>query len=98
MSDRGTVSHPEVTVASIALRPEVIAVLKHPRVHDLTRDIRQQVYVIPYQQPSGQIGLALRTKREAGNASKGVERALHSFGRGIPVFEVCTVAETVSDA
>jgi putative ABC transport system permease protein len=77
---------------------EVIGVLKHPRVHDLTRDVREQVYISHYQQPGFQLGLVVRTRSDAGTISKAVEDAVRSLDRGIPVYEVRTVAESVSDA
>ena len=76
---------------------EVIGVIKHPRVHDLTRAVREQVYLAQYQQPQGQIGLVVRTSSDAGAISKQVEKAVASLDRGIPVFEVRTIKDSVSD-
>jgi putative ABC transport system permease protein len=76
---------------------EVIGVVKHPRVHDLTREVREQVYIAHYQQPTGQIGLVVRTKSDAGTLSKQVESAVRSLDRGIPVFEVHSMEESVAD-
>jgi len=59
---------------------EVIGVLKHPRVHDLTRDVREQIYISQYQQPNGQFSLAIRTKSDPATISKAVEAAV-SFHR-----------------
>jgi putative ABC transport system permease protein len=77
---------------------QVIGVLKHPRVHDLTREVREQVYISQYQQPNGQMGLVVRTRSDAGILSKSVESAVRSLDAGIPVYEVRTIAESVSDA
>ncbi|HXN50718.1 MAG TPA: ABC transporter permease [Candidatus Acidoferrum sp.] len=77
---------------------QVIGVLKHPRVHDLTRDVREQVYISQYQQPGGLVGLVVRTRSDAGMLSKSVESAVRSLDRGIPVYEVRSIAESVSDA
>jgi putative ABC transport system permease protein len=76
---------------------EVIGVLKHPRIHDLTRDVREQVYLAQYQQPNGQIGLVVRAKSDAGALSKAVENAVRSLDRGIPVYDVRTIGESVAD-
>jgi putative ABC transport system permease protein len=76
---------------------QVIGVLKHPRVHDLTRDVREQVYISQYQQPNGLIGLVVRTRTDAGTLTKAVETAARSIDPGIPVYDVRTIAESVSD-
>jgi len=77
---------------------EVIGVLKHPRVHDLTRDVREQVYVSQYQQPGGQLGLVIRTKSDPTAMSKTIEDAIRSLDPGIPVYDIKTMAQSVSDA
>jgi len=77
---------------------QVIGVLKHPRVHDLTRDVREQVYISQYQQPGFQVALVVRTKSDPGSLSKSVESTLASLDRGIPLFDLRTVADSVSDA
>jgi len=77
---------------------EVIGVLKHPRVHDLTRDVREQVYISQYQQPNGQFGLVVRTKSDPATLSKAVQAAVNSLDRGIPVYEVRSIEQSVSDA
>lgn len=76
---------------------EVIGVVKHPRVHDLTREVREQVYISQYQQPGPLIGLAVRTKSDAGTLTKAVESAVRSLDRGIPVYDVHTMGDSVSD-
>jgi putative ABC transport system permease protein len=77
---------------------EVVGVLKHPRVHDLTRDVREQVYVSQYQQPGGQLGLVIRTKSDAAGMSKTIEDALRTLDAGIPVYEIKTMEQSVSEA
>jgi putative ABC transport system permease protein len=77
---------------------EVIGVLKHPRVHDLTRDVREQVYVSQYQQPGGQLGLVIRTKSDPTTMSKTIEDSIRTLDPGIPVYEIKTMAQSVSDA
>jgi putative ABC transport system permease protein len=77
---------------------QVIGVLKHPRVHDLTRDVREQVYISQYQQPTGQLGLVIRTRADSAALSQAVESAVRSLDSGIPVFEVRNISESVSDA
>jgi predicted permease len=77
---------------------EVVGVLKHPRVHDLTRDVREQVYVSQYQQPGGQLGLVIRTKSDAAGMSKTIEDALRTLDAGIPVYEIKTIEQSVSEA
>jgi putative ABC transport system permease protein len=76
---------------------EVIGVVKHPRVHDLTREVREQVYISQYQQPGGFISLVVRTRSDAGTLSKQVESAVRSLDRGIPVYEVHSMEESVAD-
>ena len=77
---------------------EVIGVLKHPRVHDLTRDVREQVYVSQYQQPGGGLNLVIRTRADAGALSKTIENSIRTLDSGIPVFEIRTMEQSVSDA
>ncbi|HXT76620.1 MAG TPA: ABC transporter permease [Candidatus Eisenbacteria bacterium] len=77
---------------------EVIGVLKHPRVHDLTRDVREQVYISQYQQPNTGLSLVVRTKSDPNTTSKDIEQAIRNLDRGIPVFEVKTMGSAVSDA
>ncbi len=76
---------------------EVIGVVKHPRVHDLTREVREQVYLSQYQQPGGQIGLVVRTRSDGGTLSKQVESAVRALDRGIPVYDVHSMGESVAD-
>jgi len=76
---------------------EVIGVVKHPRIHDLTREVREQVYLSEYQQPGGQIGLVVRTRNDAGTLSKQVESVVRSLDRGIPVYDVHSMGESVAD-
>jgi putative ABC transport system permease protein len=77
---------------------QVVGVVKHPRVHDLTRDVREQVYISQYQQPNGQFGLVVRTRGDAAAISKAVEASVNSLDRGVPVYEVRSIQESVSDA
>src|SRR5262249_44078480 len=77
---------------------QVIGVVKHPRVHDLTRDVREQVYVAQYQQPNTGLSLVVRTKSDANALAKEIEQAVRSLDSGIPVFEVRTMQQSVSDA
>ena len=77
---------------------EVVGVLKHPRVHDLTRDVREQVYISQYQQPNTGLSLVVRTKSDPNTMSRDIEQAIRNLDRGIPVFEVKTMASAVSDA
>jgi putative ABC transport system permease protein len=77
---------------------QVVGVLKHPRVHDLTRDVREQIYISQYQQPTGQLGLVIRTRADSAALSRAVESAVRSLDSGIPVYEVRNISESVSDA
>jgi predicted permease len=77
---------------------EVIGVLKHPRVHDLTRDVREQVYIAQYQQPGGQLSLVIRTRSDAGTIATAVQQAISGLDRGIPVYDVHTIEDLVADA
>jgi predicted permease len=76
---------------------QVIGVLKHPRVHDLTRDVREQVYIAQYQQPGGQLSLVIRTRNDAGTLTTEVQNAISNLDRGIPVYDVRTIEESVAD-
>jgi putative ABC transport system permease protein len=77
---------------------QVIGVIKHPRVHDLTRDVREQIYLPQYQQPNGAISLVIRTQADAGPLSKSVESAVAALDRGIPIFDVRAMQQSLSDA
>src|SRR5262249_33129382 len=76
----------------------VIGVIKHPRIHDLTRDVREQVYVSHYQQPSNQMGLIIRTTGDPTTVAKSVEDVIKHLDRGIPVHDVRVMDAFVSDA
>jgi putative ABC transport system permease protein len=64
----------------------------------LTRDVREQIYISQYQQPNGQFGLVVRTRSDAAAISKAVEASVNSLDRGIPVYEVRSIEDSVSDA
>jgi len=77
---------------------QVIGVIKHPRIHDLTRDIREQIYVNQYQQPSGQLSLFLRTgPGDPGQVAKSVEAAVRGIDSGIPIHDVRVMDDLVAD-
>src|SRR5262249_41438927 len=77
---------------------QVIGVIKHPRIHDLTRDVREQVYVCQYQQPAGQLGLFVRSTGDPGVLAKSVEEVLRRIDSGIPLHDVRVMDAFVSDA
>ena len=77
---------------------EVIGVLKHPRVHDLTRDVREQIYIAQYQQPGGQLSLVIRTRADSNSISGAVQSAISGLDRGIPVYDVRAIEDLVADA
>jgi putative ABC transport system permease protein len=64
----------------------------------LTRDVREQIYISQYQQPNGQFGLVIRTKSDPAALSNSVQAAVSSIDRGIPVYEVRSIEQSVSDA
>jgi putative ABC transport system permease protein len=64
----------------------------------LTRDVREQIYLPQYQQPNGAISLVIRTHADAGPLSKSVESAVAALDRGIPIFDVRAMQQSVSDA
>jgi len=80
------------------VRAIVVGVIKHPRIHDLTRDVREQVYVSQYQQPAYQLGLFIRTAGDPGALAKSVEEVLRGIDRGIPLHDVRVMDAFVSDA
>jgi putative ABC transport system permease protein len=77
---------------------QVIGVIKHPRIHDLTRDVREQVYVCTYQQPAGQLGLFVRSTGDPAVLAKSVEDVLRRIDSGIPLHDVRVMDDFVSDA
>ncbi|MGH9713526.1 MAG: ABC transporter permease [Candidatus Acidiferrales bacterium] len=75
----------------------VVGVVQHPRIHDLSRAVRPQIYT-----PEGQSGFPglTYTVKTAGNIQglgKQIEDIVHSLDRGIPVHDVKPMSAFVSD-
>ena len=76
---------------------QVIGVIEHPRIHDLSRAVRPQVYVPHAQMAFAGMTLVVKTTGNTQALAKQIEDQIHSLDRGIPANDVRPMASYVSD-
>jgi putative ABC transport system permease protein len=76
---------------------EVVGVVQHPRIHDLSRAVRPQIYTSEYQSSFPGMTLMVKTSGKIPGLEKQIEDAVHSIDRGIPVHDVRPMEAYVSD-
>jgi putative ABC transport system permease protein len=76
---------------------EVVGVVQHPRIHDLSRAVRPQIYTSEYQSSFPGMTLMVKTSGKIPGLEKQIEDVVHSMDRGIPVHDVRPMDAYVSD-
>jgi putative ABC transport system permease protein len=76
---------------------QVVGVIEHPRIHDLSRAVRPQVYVAHAQMAFPGMTLVVKTTGNTQALAKQIEDQIHTLDRGIPANDVRPMASYVSD-
>ena len=76
----------------------VVGVVAHLRIHDLTRNVREQIYVPQAQEPFGRIGVVVKTSGDLSGVMKQVEQQVRALDPGIAVRNLKPLENYVVDA
>jgi predicted permease len=77
---------------------EVVGVTEHTRSHDLTRDVREQVYMAEAQQPFGIMTLTIRSRGNFADLEKAVIADVRSLEKDAPISDIRPMTAYVTDA
>jgi putative ABC transport system permease protein len=76
----------------------VVGVVAHMRTHDLTRNVREQIY-IPYpQEPFGQLGVVVKATGDPNGVMKQIEQQMRAIDPAIAVRDLKPLEAYVDDA
>jgi predicted permease len=75
----------------------VIGVVQHPRIHDLSRAVRPQIYVSEYQTVFPGLTFAVKSAGDIQGLVKQVQDVVFRIDRGIPVHDVRPMSALVGD-
>ena len=76
----------------------VVGVVAHLRVHDLTRDVREQIFIPHAQEPFGQVGVVLKTAGDPSGVTKQVEQQVRTLDPGIAIRNLQPLESYIDDA
>jgi putative ABC transport system permease protein len=76
---------------------QVVGVVIHPRIHDLSRAVRPQIYTAAAQSAIPTLTYTVKTAGNIPGLVKEIEDVVHGLDRGIPVHDVRPMADFVSD-
>jgi putative ABC transport system permease protein len=76
----------------------VVGVVAHLRIHDLTRDVREQIYIPHAQEPFGVLGVTVKASGDAGNVRKQAEQIVRSLDSAIAVRDLKQMDDYLADA
>jgi len=71
----------------------VVGVIAHVRAHDITTNVREQIYLPYYQQPSPAMVFAVKTAGDPSALVPSLTRAVHNVDPNLAVFQVHTMQE-----
>lgn len=77
---------------------EVVGVIEHVRSHDITRDVREQVYMYHRHWSSPAMTLMVKTSNPNANIGEAVQRVVHEMDSQLPLFNVRSMDSLVSGA
>jgi putative ABC transport system permease protein len=77
---------------------EVVGVAEHTRSHDLTRDVREQIYMSQGQQPFGIMTLVIRSRGNFADLEKAVIADVRSLEKDAPISNIRPMTTYVTDA
>lgn len=76
---------------------QVVGVVVHPRIHDLSRAVRPQIYTAAAQSGFNSLTYTVKTTGNIQGIEKQIEDVVHSLDRGIPVHDVRPMGAFVAD-
>ena len=76
---------------------QVVGVVMHPRIHDLSRAVRPQIYTAAAQSGFPTLTYTVKTAGNIPGLVKEIEDVVHGLDRGIPVHDVRPMDDFVSD-
>jgi putative ABC transport system permease protein len=76
----------------------VVGVVAHLRFHDLTRDVREQIFIPHAQEPFGQVGVVLKTPGDPSGVMKQVAQQVRTLDPGIAIRNLQPLESYVDDA
>ena len=76
---------------------QVIGVVQHPRIHDLSRAVRPQIYVSEYQTVFPGLTFVVKSSGDIQGLVKQIQDVVFGMDRGIPVHDVRPMDAFVSD-
>src|SRR5262249_46494877 len=71
----------------------VVGVIAHARAHDITTDVREQVYVPYVQQPTRIVAFTVKTAGDPSSLIPAVTQAVHNFDPNLALFQVHSMQE-----
>jgi putative ABC transport system permease protein len=77
---------------------EVVGVAEHTRSHDLTRDVREQIYMSQGQQPFGVMMLVIRSRANPAELEKALIVDVQSLDKNAPISSIRPMKAYVTDA
>jgi putative ABC transport system permease protein len=76
----------------------VVGVVAHLRIHDLTRNVREQIYIPHAQEPFGRVGVVLKTPGDPSGVAKQVEQQVRTLDPGIAIWRLEPLESYIDDA
>ncbi len=76
----------------------VVGVVAHLRTHDLTRNVREQIYIPHAQEPFGRVGVVIKTSGDSSGVMKQVEQQVRALDPGIAVRNLKPLDDYLDDA
>ncbi|MGB0034694.1 MAG: ABC transporter permease [Candidatus Acidiferrales bacterium] len=76
----------------------VVGVVAHLRIHDLTRDVREEIYVPEAQETFNSIGVAVKSTGDVGSMRRQVEEVVRSLEPTIALRDLKQMDDYVDDA
>ena len=76
----------------------VVGVVSHLRVHDLTRDVREQIFIPHVQEPFNGVGVVLKVTGDPNGVTKQITQQVRTLDPGIAIRNLQPLESYVDDA
>jgi len=76
----------------------VVGVVAHLRIHDLTRDVREQIFIPHVQEPFNGVGVVLKVSGDANGVTKQIAQQMKTLDPGIAIRNLEPLESYVDDA
>jgi putative ABC transport system permease protein len=76
----------------------VVGVVAHLRVHDLTRNVREQIFIPQPQEPFRGVGVVLKTAGDPGGVTREIEQQVRALDPGMAVRNLKPLEGYIDDA